>query len=238
MPCLQTDRLVDHTKSLEGKEFRQVMQGQPFVIFPLLTKAQRSVWISMAHMCSLIYQPEIQQLDQYCQELETRILFFLTKVFTLTAQWANKGKFHALTHLPEQVSRFGPPSNLVTNAFELKHGCTRNDSVHSPRHNPGKHIGESSPNWEVLRHIFTGGWIYENAFKAWRAPPPSLLALTKNHMQIRKLLSYYLDLPEDTTPNNPSKANYSRAYQNNVILPNGQKAKPGDFIAVCFINFL
>ncbi|KAH9812707.1 hypothetical protein DFH28DRAFT_1061525, partial [Melampsora americana] len=99
IPPIQPKTMIQHFMSLNGKEFRAVLQAAPFIFFELnILAEERATWIALAHLAPYIFQTEITNIDLYLRELACLIEIFLKSIVELTAQWCNKPKFHMLIH--------------------------------------------------------------------------------------------------------------------------------------------
>ncbi|KAH9820345.1 hypothetical protein DFH28DRAFT_885378, partial [Melampsora americana] len=100
--------------------------------------------------------------QKYLSNLKLAVAQFLKQLISLTAQWTDKPKFHMLTHLNLSVDRFGPPPLFPTNKMESTNGVTRQASVHSNHHAPGKDISNTFNNARLLRMLVSGGYFFDN----------------------------------------------------------------------------
>lgn len=74
----------------------------------------------------------------------------------------SKSKCHILTHIVNDVRRFGPSIGLSTETFESFNGVFRLCSVLSNRQAPSRDIGFNMADMARFKHIASGGtWLYE-----------------------------------------------------------------------------
>ncbi|KAJ3739985.1 hypothetical protein DFH05DRAFT_1406273 [Lentinula detonsa] len=153
--------LVTYAGSLTGRDFRVVAQAAPFVLQGLINVEQMKVWKALSTLVTLIWQPQIQDIDEYLNELQNSIDHFLDCTCQLTPRWFNKPKFHILLHLPEHIRRFGPAMLFATESFESYNAIIRTRSVHSNRHAPSKDIANAMARSNRVRHLLNGGlfWV-------------------------------------------------------------------------------
>ena len=83
-----------------------------------------------------------------------------------------KPKLHILTHLKDDVRRFGPPVLYETEVFEASNKVFRQCSVLSNHHAPSHDISMTMAHLERFKHIISGGWWWDN--------------MTKKHIQAGK----------------------------------------------------
>ena len=69
-----------------------------------------------------------------------------------------KGKLHILTHLLEDVRRFGPAILYSTEIFECWNSVFRTCSQLSNRQAPSRDIAETMADMETFKHLVSGGW--------------------------------------------------------------------------------
>ncbi|KAH9820493.1 hypothetical protein DFH28DRAFT_1194139 [Melampsora americana] len=158
---MQPNRLVNSFLSLTGKEFYIAVQGAPFVLYE---------WLSVTHpghMASMICNPEIQNMDEYCCKLDKHINNFLCSVISLNGNWVNKPKLHMLTHLKATIRSLRPAVLYMTESFESMNILTQTVSINSSCHDPGAHLAESFQNVVVTDHVFGGGLLCNAATQSW-----------------------------------------------------------------------
>ncbi|KAJ7877372.1 hypothetical protein B0H14DRAFT_2342326, partial [Mycena olivaceomarginata] len=100
--------LVNYASSLTGRDFRVIVQAASFVLQGLLPAQYIELWTSLSAVVTLVWHPEIPDLDKYIVDLDAAIKHFLDCTCGLTLQWLNKPKFHVILHLPAHIGRFGP----------------------------------------------------------------------------------------------------------------------------------
>ena len=76
-----------------------------------------------------------------------------------------KQKLHVLTHLLDDVRRFGPPVLYEVEAFESSNKWFRLCSVLSNHHAPSHDIAMTMARMERFKHIISGGWWWDKAKK-------------------------------------------------------------------------
>ncbi|CAH7673442.1 hypothetical protein PPACK8108_LOCUS8306 [Phakopsora pachyrhizi] len=121
IPSIKAKYLVQHYSSLVGKDFKIIIQAAPFVFFTIIEESRQKIWISLCHLCSLIFQTHISCLENYVANLNSFTQDFLIKLVSSNAQWVNKPKFHILLHLSQSVA----------------------PSIHSNRQSPSQDIANS-----------------------------------------------------------------------------------------------
>ncbi|KAJ3871561.1 hypothetical protein F5051DRAFT_463748 [Lentinula edodes] len=131
------------------------LTAAPFVLYGLLSDEQLETWKALSSLASLVWQPEIHDIDEYI-DLEEAINYFLDCTCRLTPQWFNKPKFHVLLHLPAHICQFSPAMLFATEGFELFNAIIRARSVHSNRHAPSKDIAHAMARSNRVCHLLNG----------------------------------------------------------------------------------
>ncbi|KAI5824138.1 hypothetical protein K523DRAFT_343548 [Schizophyllum commune Tattone D] len=164
---LSGDALVDHAGSLVGGDFRAIVQVAPFVLHDLgIDEDILRVWMALGRVVPLVWQPEIDHMDEYLDALRDAIQYLLDCTCRFDAQWFNKPKFHLLLHLPEHIRRFGPAMLFATEGFESFNAIVRARSIHSNRHAPSCDIARSMARGNRIRHLISSGF-----FRVFRESP-------------------------------------------------------------------
>lgn len=57
--------LVNYSGSLTGRDFRAIAQAAPFVLHGLLPSAALEAWSALNALISLVYVPEIHDIDSH-----------------------------------------------------------------------------------------------------------------------------------------------------------------------------
>ncbi|KNZ64413.1 hypothetical protein VP01_1031g6 [Puccinia sorghi] len=127
-------------KPKEKKKLAELM-AIIFIFFPLMDNEQNTLWHSLAHLSSYVFQTHISYMPTYQSELKQHIQFFMSHIIKFTAQWINKPKFDILLHLPLSILCFGTASLFSSEKFESYNDVLRNSSTHSNKQAPGRDIG-------------------------------------------------------------------------------------------------
>ncbi|KAH9812787.1 hypothetical protein DFH28DRAFT_898348, partial [Melampsora americana] len=198
--AIQPQNMVHYAHSLLGKDFRVVLQAAPFVLFRFLPDDYRHCWISLVHLASHIFQNQIFNKEKYISDLKIVVARFLSQLVALTAQWTNKPKFHMLTHLPDSVDRFGPPSLFLTEKMEAQNGTTRAASVKSNHHAPGKDIANTFNNERLVRMLCSGSSFFDSKIGI-RSTASKLFQELFQEKEIRHSLGLHLPLAPSSKVN-------------------------------------
>ncbi|KAJ7020784.1 hypothetical protein C8F04DRAFT_1213983 [Mycena alexandri] len=150
--------LVNYSGSLTGRDFRTIVQAAPFVLQGLLPAPYIELWTALSAVVTLVWQPEILDLDKHTHQLDAAIKHFLDCTCRITLQWFNKPKFHVILHLPAHIRRFGPAMLFATEGFESFNAIIRSCSVHSNRHAPSLDIASKMARGNRVRHLLSRGF--------------------------------------------------------------------------------
>ncbi|KAF6758067.1 hypothetical protein DFP72DRAFT_1065314 [Ephemerocybe angulata] len=149
--------LVKYAGSLVGRDFRVIAQVAPFVLYDIVKPECYRTWLALAKLIPLVWQPEIDDVNDYTVRLTRAIDQFLLRAGDWTPAWFNKPKFHLLVHLPDHIRRFGPAILFATEAFESFNAVIRAKSVHSNRQAPSRDIARAFAKGNRVRHFLSGG---------------------------------------------------------------------------------
>ncbi|OAV97120.1 hypothetical protein PTTG_26146 [Puccinia triticina 1-1 BBBD Race 1] len=216
LPPASPKTLINYVGSLSGKDYKFFIQAAPFVFFKFMDPDQRELWLSLSILCSLIFQTNISQMDEYQVELKKHVDIFLRNLIKSNAQWINKPKFHMLLHLPESILCFGPASLFSTKKFKSFNSVLRKSSIHSNKQGPGKDIATSFSDYEALRFILCGSVFYNTKTGSISHSSPELLSIFSDNASIKQSMGY-----NDFIINSL----ISYPYKKNVLLPESKEVE-------------
>ena len=101
----------------------------------------------------------------------------------------SKVKLHLLTHLKEDIIRFGPLVGVATETFECFNAIFRFCSIFSNHLAPSRDIAFQLASQEVLKHRLTGGW-WPTENGEWNAPGPFVSNFIHNHPILQALMGW------------------------------------------------
>jgi len=85
-----------------------------------------------------------------------------------------KIKYHLLTHIREDVQRFGPLIGVATETHEAFNAIFRFCSILSNHHAPSRDIAYQEASLEEMKHRLTGGWWFNSEASEWVQAGPSV----------------------------------------------------------------
>ncbi|KDQ53774.1 hypothetical protein JAAARDRAFT_209796 [Jaapia argillacea MUCL 33604] len=137
----------------------------PAVLQGMIPDNHYEAWLALCRLAPIIFQPTINNLPVYLENLAAAIDDFLAATALWTTQWFNKPKFHVLLHLVDHVRRYGPPILYATKGFESYNFIIRLRSIHSSHHAPSVDIATVFSHLHAIRHLVSGGYIVESQRK-------------------------------------------------------------------------
>ncbi|KAJ3558207.1 hypothetical protein NP233_g11552 [Leucocoprinus birnbaumii] len=165
--------LVKYNGSLTGRDFRLVAQVAPLVLYNVVPENCYNAWRALSDLVTLVWQPSIDDLDSYVENLQATIQNFLLATVRWSPRWFNKPKFHILLHLPDHIRRFGPAILFATESFESFNAQIRSLSVASNRQAPSRDIALGFALKNRVRHLLSGGLYQESQAEMEEARPRS-----------------------------------------------------------------
>lgn len=100
-----------------------------------------------------------------------------------------KAKCHILTHIVEDIRRFGPAITLSTETFESYNGVFRLCSILSNHKAPSRDIAFNMADMARLKHIASGGkWQRKGK---WVGPGPSVLNFFSANEKVQRFLGWH-----------------------------------------------
>lgn len=101
----------------------------------------------------------------------------------------SKSKCHILTHVVEDIRRFGPAITLSTETFESFNGVFRECSVMSNRHAPSRDIALNMADMARFKHIASGG-TWRGKKGDWVGPGRRVTQLFRTEGHLHRLLGW------------------------------------------------
>ncbi|THU88265.1 hypothetical protein K435DRAFT_917526 [Dendrothele bispora CBS 962.96] len=137
IPPPRAEYMMKYKNSLIGKHFKSLQQLAVFHLHGLCSSQLLNLWKATGELGAYLWMPEIRNLDIYLADLQILI-------DNLLDAWADvdsrriitKIKLHVLTHLPEDIRRFGPAVIFATEVFECFNAVFRLCSIlsnHCPK---------------------------------------------------------------------------------------------------------
>ncbi|THU98452.1 hypothetical protein K435DRAFT_660947, partial [Dendrothele bispora CBS 962.96] len=159
IPPPRAEYMMKYKNSLICKHFKSLQQLAVFHLHGLCSNQLFNLWKATGELGACLWMPEIQNLDIYLADLQILI-------DNLLDAWADvdpcriitKIKLHVLTHLPEDIRRFGPVVIFATEVFECFNAVFRLCSILSNHLAPSHDIALALGRMERFKHIISGGY--------------------------------------------------------------------------------
>ncbi|KAJ7640099.1 hypothetical protein DFH06DRAFT_1271580 [Mycena polygramma] len=158
-PPIRGNTYVQYAGSLVGRDFRVILQVALVVLHGLIPQTHYDGWVALCKLAPLMFQPAIEDVPTYLNELADAVSDFLIATALWNTQWFNKPKFHLFVHLVEHIRRFGPLILYATESFESFNLVIRLRSIHSSKHAPSIDIATAFSHLHAVRHLVSGGYV-------------------------------------------------------------------------------
>lgn len=220
LPPLRAPYMLQYKNSLVGKHFKALQQLGVFHIHDLCTPDLFNLWKANGALGALLWFPEIKDLDDYL--VRSRLLYpFYAEYGSLINEqdqlqiavdnvldlWAlvdpsriqKKYKLHVLSHLKDDIRRFGPAILFATEIFESWNAVFRFCSVLSNHQAPSFDIASTMADMERFKHLVSGGWWKSASKGSYVQAGPLARTFLDGNKEIRRRLG----LTDGDRPNVP-----------------------------------
>jgi len=100
-----------------------------------------------------------------------------------------KPKLHLLTHLPDDIKRFGPLIGEATETFECFNAVFRSCSVYSNHQSPSRDIAIQLADQEGFKQRVTGGWWPDDS-GGWKRSGPGVRGSLDRYKMLKNNLGW------------------------------------------------
>jgi hypothetical protein len=218
LPPIKSGYMFKYRKGMIGKDFKMILQAAPFIFFQFMNTEQRNLWGALCRMSPYIFQTHIDNMEEFANEFEKAVQNFLFHLINSSARWINKPKFHTLIHLLLSILRFGPSSLFATEKFESSNSILRNASVHSNKKQPGRDIGNSFANYECLRAIGSGSYLYDHTKHQNFQASKQVTAIFQDKT-VEKAMGYNSDIIQRSSYNYPYATEAKLCLEDKMTIP-------------------
>ncbi|KAF7310181.1 FAD-binding-3 domain-containing protein [Mycena indigotica] len=168
IPPIRAAFMIQYRNNLIGKHFKTLMQILALHTHDICTPEQFSLILAAADLGARLWIPEIDDMESYLADLNIGIANLLDAFDVVDPlRILVKIKLHLLAHLPDDIRRFGPAIRFSTEAFEAYNAIFRACSVRSNRQAPSRDIARKLASIERVKHIFAGGYWYNQQCGKW-----------------------------------------------------------------------
>ncbi|TFK16465.1 hypothetical protein FA15DRAFT_553742, partial [Coprinopsis marcescibilis] len=172
IPAIRAAYITQFANSLIGRQLKILVQTNAFHVHDLVGAEQYQFIKATGVLAALLWVPEIFDMEEYVADLTTCIANVLDSAAALDpSKIIAKIKYHLLTHIPQDVRRFGPIIGVATESYESFNIIFRHCSILSNHQAPSRDIAHQLARQETFRHLVSGGWWEEasqNGGASWR----------------------------------------------------------------------
>ena len=102
----------------------------------------------------------------------------------------DKMKLHVMTHLPEDIQRFGPAGLYIVEGFEGWNRIWRLCSILSNHHSPSRDIATKLCKVERIKHLLSGGFWRDRDTKMYVHAGMAVRALFESNKMLQQCLGW------------------------------------------------
>ncbi|OXC81900.1 hypothetical protein J005_05994 [Cryptococcus neoformans] len=176
--CLDADKgdasyIWQYSHALNGQHYRFLLQCLPLQLFGILPKAKDRVtcqlMLAIAALGTHLWFPVIKNVDKYTDDLEiltANVQDLLNEICPDIIM--KKPKVHYLSHIVQDMIRFGPVIHQATERHEkfnsVIHGCTIHGNGQANSHDVAAWFAHAG----TCAHLVTGG-LFATEMGIWKA---------------------------------------------------------------------
>ncbi|KAL0092580.1 C2H2-type zinc finger transcription factor [Phycomyces blakesleeanus] len=173
-------RLLSGCGSYLGRDYKCLIQILLVILVIKFTgnpvlKNITPCFIQLGQLCSLVFVRAIESdLETYIHEVDTAVKGLIKQLLVYDKNcelnghnpYTSKLKAQLLTHLPDNIRRFGTPLHFEMEKGEQFNKHIREHLFHTNKLNTSKDIGLKFAKQTMMRHILDGGsWPIENGLR-------------------------------------------------------------------------
>ncbi|EJD34914.1 hypothetical protein AURDEDRAFT_75744, partial [Auricularia subglabra TFB-10046 SS5] len=185
IPPFRAAYMMQYKNNLIGKHFKALLQTQVFHLHELTTDKQFALAKASGALAAHIWFERIYDMEEYLADLRILIANVLDAFTELDpTRIVIKAKLHVLTHLPDDIPRFGPGVRFATEIFECFNAIFRMCSVLSNHQAPSRDIAISLANMDRMKHMISGGYWKEG--DEWAQASEDVRRVLQDHPLIQR----------------------------------------------------
>ncbi|KAF6765746.1 hypothetical protein DFP72DRAFT_798276 [Ephemerocybe angulata] len=189
-PPIRAVYMMQYRNNLIGKNFKTLMQTIAFHARDITTPKQFSLIKSVGELGALLWIPEIEDMEVYLEDLTIAIGNVLDAFSDIQpSKILQKMKIHILTHLPQDIRRFGPAIRYSTEVFECFNAIFRLCSVLSNHQAPSRDIARQFASMDRLKHLISGGF-WKTDDGEWVQAGQSVLDVLKSDSTVQRHIGW------------------------------------------------
>ncbi|KAI7865392.1 uncharacterized protein EV154DRAFT_162074 [Mucor mucedo] len=173
-------RQLRHCGSFLGRDFKILIQILPIVLLSDFSNEEilKNITVLFVHLgklCSLLFEREMKSnFNEYIATVGRAIKEFISALHYYDLNndipghnaYTGKVKIHLLTHIPQEIRRFGTLLQYETEKGEQFNKHIREHITFTNKLNPSRDIGIKFGKQSMMRHVLEGGsWLNENKIR-------------------------------------------------------------------------
>ncbi|KAF9464228.1 hypothetical protein BDZ94DRAFT_1355980 [Collybia nuda] len=166
---IRANYITQYANSLIGRQFKTLAQVNTFHVYDLVDQLQFSLTKAVGEPTALLWFPEIRNLNECLSNVDVAAANILDIAALIDpTKIGAKIKYHLLSHIREDIIRFGPMVGVATEVFESFNAIFRYCLILSNHLAPSRDIAYQLANQESIKHFLSGGWWAANG--GWVQP--------------------------------------------------------------------
>ncbi|KZV86368.1 hypothetical protein EXIGLDRAFT_622070, partial [Exidia glandulosa HHB12029] len=189
IPPLRASYMLQYKNNLIGKHFKSLLQTSAFHLHGLSTEKQFTLFNAAASLSAHLWFGVIKDMEEYLSDLQILIDNVLDAFADIDpTRILLKVKMHILTHIIDDIRRFGPAVRFSTEIFECFNAIFRMCSVLSNHQAPSRDIAIALSNIDRMKHIISGGFWQQDG--EWIQASTSVQSVLFEHPIIQEHLGW------------------------------------------------
>ncbi|EKM74296.1 hypothetical protein AGABI1DRAFT_103438 [Agaricus bisporus var. burnettii JB137-S8] len=186
--AFQAPYMVQYANSLVGRQLKVLAQVNTFHIHDLVSANIYALARAVGELTALLWFPEIRNMEIYLCDIRTAVANVLDYAALVNpSKIIKKIKYHYLTHIEEDIQRFGPLIGVMTENYESYNSVFRACSVLSNHLSPSRDIAHQLSRQETAKHILSGGSWFSHSSNGWVEPGFGVQRLIEANPHLRRL---------------------------------------------------
>ncbi|CAK5262380.1 unnamed protein product [Mycena citricolor] len=238
VPPIRAAYMIQYKNNLIGKHFKTLMQTLAFHVHGIATPEEFSLMKAAGDLGARLWVPEIDDMTTYLAEIEVAVANILDAFDAVDpSRILDKIKIHLLTHIADDIRRFGPPIRSATEIQESYNAVFRLCSVYSNRQAPSRDISTKFASMARMKHLLCGGLWYNADRDHWINAGDAVCRVLQDDATFQQFLGW--TKPKDVSPGSISAmpkriplrkwtTTHASRYQDSTLsakLPNGSTAE-------------
>ncbi|KAJ3560563.1 hypothetical protein NP233_g10753 [Leucocoprinus birnbaumii] len=184
----QASYMIQYANSLIGRQLKVLSQVNIFYVYDLVDPPTLAFTQAVGELAALLWFPEIRNMEAYIVDVRIAVGNVLDCAAAINpSKIVKKIKYHYLTHVEEDIRRFGPLIGVMTENYESYNSVFRACSVLSNHLAPSRDIAHQLSRQETTKHVLSGGLWYSKASNEWLEPGLAVQKFIQTNPQLRSL---------------------------------------------------